>query len=218
MRTTLRSISFLVLGLLAGSSPLFAHHGNASYDTSKTVTVTGTVSEYHWANPHIWLKVDVKDANGNIAHWVLESENPVNQANAGWSPSTFKPGDQVAIDATPAKNGAPFGRVKGRIVINGQVFKARRLRLRARSVDLAAIVLGALIGVAEHRIGRRHLLEPLLGLFVAGVQIRMQLLGEPPIGLLNLALRRILGDAQHAIRVGGQAGLLGRMFDRLGSF
>jgi hypothetical protein len=124
VRTTLRSISLVVLGLLAGSCPLFAHHGNASYDSSKTVTVTGTVSEFHWANPHIWLKVDVKDASGNIVQWVLESENPVNQANAGWTKSMFKPGDQVEIDATPAKNGAPFGRVKGRIVINGQVFKA----------------------------------------------------------------------------------------------
>ena len=72
MRTTLRSISLLVLGLLAGSCPLSAHHGNASYDTSKSVTVTGTVTEYHWANPHVWLRVDAKDGNGNIVHWVIE--------------------------------------------------------------------------------------------------------------------------------------------------
>ena len=123
MRRMLGSISLVVLGLLVGSCPLFAHHGSASYDTSKTVTVTGTVSEYHWANPHVWLKVDVKDANGNIVHWVLESENPVNQANAGWTKSTFKPGDQVTIDATPAKSGVPAGRIRGRIVINGQEFK-----------------------------------------------------------------------------------------------
>jgi Family of unknown function (DUF6152) len=126
MRAMLRSISLLVLGFLAGSCPLFAHHGNASYDTSKSVTVTGTVTEYHWANPHVWLKVDVKDDKGNIVHWVVEAQNIVNQVNAGWSQSTFKPGDQVLIDATPAKNAAPVGRIdrKGRIVINGQVFKA----------------------------------------------------------------------------------------------
>ena len=128
MRTALRSISLLVIGLLAGSCPLFAHHGNASYDTSRTagVTVTGSVTEYHWANPHVWLKVDAKDEKGNIVRWVIEAQNIVNQVNAGWSQSLFKPGDQVVIDVTPAKNAAPVGRIerKGRIVINGQVFKA----------------------------------------------------------------------------------------------
>ena len=124
MRTTLASISLLVLGLLAASSPAFAHHGNASYDTSKSVTITGTVTEYHWANPHVWVKVDSKDANGNIVHWVIETQNIVTEVNAGWTQSTFKAGDQVEISATPAKNGAPFGRFNGRIVINGQVFKA----------------------------------------------------------------------------------------------
>ena len=126
MRTRLGSISLLVVGFLAGSCALFAHHGNASYDTSKSVTVTGAVTEYHWANPHVWLKVDAKDEHGNIAHWVIEAQNIVNQVNAGWSQSLFKPGDQVLIDVTPAKNAAPVGRIerKGRIVINGQVFKA----------------------------------------------------------------------------------------------
>jgi hypothetical protein len=123
MRTMLGSISLLVLGLLAASSPLFAHHGNASYDTSKTVTVTGTVIEFRWANPHVFVKVDAKDEKGDIVHWAIETQNIVTEVNAGWTRDMFKPGDQVMIDITPAKNGAPFGRFKGRIVINGQVFK-----------------------------------------------------------------------------------------------
>lgn len=123
MRTKLGSISLLVVGFLAGSCALFAHHGNASYDTSKSVTVTGTVTEFYWANPHVFLKVDAKDENGNIVHWVIETQNVVNQVNAGWSKSMFKPGDRVMIDVTPAKNGGPLGRFKGRIVINGQLFK-----------------------------------------------------------------------------------------------
>ena len=56
-------------------------------------------------------------------HWVIEAQNAVTQATAGWSKATFKPGDQVVIDVTPAKNGRPIGRFKGRIVINGQEFK-----------------------------------------------------------------------------------------------
>jgi hypothetical protein len=108
---------------LAASSPLLAHHGNASYDTGKTVTVKGTVTAFIWANPHVFLRVDAKDESGKTLHWVIEAENVVTQAGKGWSNSTFKPGDEVSIDATPAKNGQPIGRFRGRIVINGQEFK-----------------------------------------------------------------------------------------------
>lgn len=123
MRTKLGTISLLVVGFMAASLPLLAHHGNAAYDTAKTVTVKGTVTDYIWANPHVFLKVDAKDESGNTLHWVIEGQNAVTQATAGWSNSTFKPGDQVIVDVTPAKNGRPIGRFKGRIEINGQVFK-----------------------------------------------------------------------------------------------
>ena len=123
MRTRLGTISLLVAGFLAASSPLLAHHGNASYDTGKTVTLRGTVTAFIWANPHVFLRVDAKDESGNTLHWVIEAENVVTQAGKGWSNSTFKPGDEVSIDATPAKNGQPIGRFRGRIVINGQEFK-----------------------------------------------------------------------------------------------
>jgi len=123
VRTKLGTISFLVAGFLAVSLPLLAHHGNAAYDTAKTVTVKGTVTDYIWANPHVFLKVDAKDDSGNTLHWVIEGQNAVTQATAGWSNSTFKSGDQVVIDVTPAKNGRPIGRFKGRIEINGQQFK-----------------------------------------------------------------------------------------------
>ena len=65
MKNILRSISFLVVGLLAVSVSLFAHHGNAAYDTSKTINVKGTVTDYVWANPHVFVKVDAKDESGN---------------------------------------------------------------------------------------------------------------------------------------------------------
>jgi len=123
VRTRLGTISLLIAGFLAASSPLLAHHGNASYDTGKTVTVKGTVTAFIWANPHVFLRVDAKDESGNTQHWVIEAENVVTQAGKGWSNSTFKPGDEVSIDVTPAKNGQPIGRFRGRIVINGQEFK-----------------------------------------------------------------------------------------------
>jgi hypothetical protein len=121
------SIIVSTIVFLAVSVPLFAHHGSASYDTSKTVTVTGTVTGYIWANPHVFLKVDAKDDSGDTAHWVIEAQNPVTQTSKGWTKNTFKPGDEVIVDVTPAKNNALVGEFKefngGRIVINGKQFK-----------------------------------------------------------------------------------------------
>jgi len=123
VRNKLAVFSLVFAGLLAASLPLEAHHGNASYDTEKTVTVKGIVTEYIWANPHVFLKVDAKDESGNAVHWVIETQNLVQQSTLGWTNTTFKAGDQVEIEVTPAKNGRPIGRFKGRIVINGQPFK-----------------------------------------------------------------------------------------------
>jgi hypothetical protein len=131
MKNILRSISFLVVGLLAVSVSLFAHHGNAAYDTTKTITVKGTVTDYVWANPHVFVKVDAKDESGNTVHWVVEAQNPVSMTQIGWSKNTFKAGDEVEIEAMKAKNGNPVGFLgsssptapRKRIVINGKQFQ-----------------------------------------------------------------------------------------------
>ena len=116
----------LMVGFVAFSVPLFAHHGAASFDTSKMMTVTGTVTEYIWSNPHVLVKLDAKDDNGNVAHWVVEAWNPVTQAGRGWSKNTFKPGDEVTADVTPAKNSQTVGEFRGRIVINGKELKQQQ--------------------------------------------------------------------------------------------
>ncbi|MBZ5659888.1 MAG: hypothetical protein LAO08_05720 [Acidobacteriia bacterium] len=126
-----RTLCIVIVGLLAVSVPVFAHHGGASYDTSKTVTVKGTVTEYIWTNPHVLVKLDGKDDSGNTVHWVVEGQNPVSMMAISWTKNTFKPGDEVEIDAMPAKNGNPvafLGTVsptapRKRIVINGKQFQ-----------------------------------------------------------------------------------------------
>jgi hypothetical protein len=128
VRTKLTAVALGALGLFGACAPAFAHHGNAAYDYEKSVVVKGVVTEYIWANPHVFLKVDAKDENGNVQHWLIEAQNPVAQANAGWTKITFKPGDQVDLDVMPTKNGQPIGRFRNRIVINGQVFKGEAPR------------------------------------------------------------------------------------------
>jgi hypothetical protein len=117
------SIVGVLVGVVAFTAPVFAHHGAASFDSVNMVTVKGTVIEYVWSNPHVLVKVDVKDDSGNVVHWVLEAWNPVTQSSRGWTKNTFKAGDEVSLDISPAKNKQPVGEIRGRIVINGKEFK-----------------------------------------------------------------------------------------------
>lgn len=118
-------LTTIFLGLLLVSVPLFAHHGAAAYDTDKKTTMKVTVSEWFWANPHCFLKFDVKDDKGNVVHWALESSNPADMVNLGWSKETFKPGDQVTVTFMPVKNGNPVGRIQNVVLANGQTLSAR---------------------------------------------------------------------------------------------
>jgi Family of unknown function (DUF6152) len=121
-----RGIVALMVGLLAFSVPLFAHHGTASFDTTKTLMLKGVVAEYIWSNPHVIVKLDVKDDSGNLTQWVIEAWNPVTQTARGWTKNSFKPGDEVSADVTPAKNDRTVGEFRGRIVVNGKVLQEGR--------------------------------------------------------------------------------------------
>jgi len=116
----------LTAGVFALAVPLSAHHGTASFDTSKTLMLKGVVAEYIWSNPHVIVKMDVKDESGEVAQWVVEAWNPVTQTAKGWTKNSFKPGDEVAADVTPAKNARNVGEFRGRIEINGKVLQEGR--------------------------------------------------------------------------------------------
>ena len=100
--------------------PAFAHHGNAAFDVDKKLTMKGTVTEWVWANPHCWLKFDVKDDKGSPVHWVAETNNLADMLERGWSMRSFKPGDEITVTVQPVKNGNPVGRVISVVLPNGQ--------------------------------------------------------------------------------------------------
>ena len=110
----------LVGSVLIFSVPLFAHHGNAALDNTKKVTLKGTVTEWLWANPHCWLKFDVKDDNSTVVNWVVETNNAADMIEKGWTKQTFKVGDEVAVTFNPSKNGRPVGRAVSVVLPNGQ--------------------------------------------------------------------------------------------------
>jgi hypothetical protein len=100
----------LALVLLITCSTLLAHHGTgASYDSSKEVTLTGTVTEFVWKNPHAQIYFDVKEPDGKIVSWSAELNSPGVLARQGWKRNMFKPGDELTITLNPSKAGTAAG-------------------------------------------------------------------------------------------------------------
>jgi hypothetical protein len=125
MRNKFAAISFAVIGLLAASVPLFAHHGSAAYDIDKKVTLKGTVTRWVWSNPHCLIQLDVTDDSGHVVRWVVETENPSTMIRIGWTEKAIKPGDQITVTALPVKSGTPVGRIIDVVLSSGQTLPGR---------------------------------------------------------------------------------------------
>ena len=116
--------NILLIAVLLMAQAAFAHHGYAAFDTTAEVTLKGTVTAWVWANPHVFLKVNVKNAQGKNVNWTAELVAPSNMINYGFTPQTFKAGDGVTMVTTAvAKTGAPVARLSEVILANGQVMK-----------------------------------------------------------------------------------------------
>jgi hypothetical protein len=97
----------VVLAAFAGQA--FAHHSFAMFDMKKDVTMSGTVTEFRWTNPHSWMHLDVADKDGTKANWALEMTSPNNLVLSGWRRSSLKPGDKVTVTYHPLLNGKSGG-------------------------------------------------------------------------------------------------------------
>ena len=100
------AVFLIVLGCSILSTGVSAHHGASRWDVDAWGTVTGTVKEFDWQNPHPLLLLEVKNDKGDPETWAVEFHPPnVMSRGVGWSHNTFKPGDQVTVEASRAKDG-----------------------------------------------------------------------------------------------------------------
>ncbi|HEY7671290.1 MAG TPA: DUF6152 family protein [Gammaproteobacteria bacterium] len=99
----------VALAALALSSPVLAHHSNSAYQVDEIITLTGTVKEWQWSNPHTWLYLTVKNDDGTEQQWAVEGRAPGVLRRAGWDSEILKPGETVTVHASPAKDGRPIG-------------------------------------------------------------------------------------------------------------
>ena len=103
------------------SPPLPAHHGEANYDTEKTVTVKGTVTEFQFVNPHVQISLEVKNDKGEVEKWIGEARSPAMLSRyGGWDRNTIKVGDVVTFYGHRTKNGTPFMRLEKIVMPDGK--------------------------------------------------------------------------------------------------
>lgn len=108
MNLKVASVTAFVIAAFA--APALAHHSFAMFDADKTVTLSGTVKEFEWVNPHSWLRVMVNDdKSGKPALWALELSSPSRLITMGMHANSVKPGDVVTITFHPMKDGSRGG-------------------------------------------------------------------------------------------------------------
>jgi hypothetical protein len=101
----------LLAALAVASFPVAAHHSGAMFDDGKSVTITGTVKEFQWTNPHCWIQVLVPGAAGpsEAVEWSVEMGAPFELFRTGLRPKTIKPGDRITVVVHPMRDGTPAG-------------------------------------------------------------------------------------------------------------
>ena len=119
MQTKLLSLLALTAGLVLTQSMAVAHHGQAGYNTGSPVTVSGSVVDFQFVNPHCIVSVDVKNEKGEMEKWQGELTSPNHLLRAGWSATSLKPGDKITITGFRAKSGATSLWIT-KTVVNGE--------------------------------------------------------------------------------------------------
>ncbi len=102
-------LSFIAIAALLTASSALAHHSFAMFDQSKAVTLQGTVKDFRWTNPHVFVQLLVKNDAGGEDEWSIEMTSPEHLARVGWKPGTMKPGDKVTLVIHPMRDGTSGG-------------------------------------------------------------------------------------------------------------
>jgi hypothetical protein len=126
MKNTVTAIIVAFVTITA-SGPAAGHHGsNVVYDLTKSITVTGVVAEYQFVNPHTQILFEVTAQDGSVVSWLggLPSSSGL-AGNEGWTRDTLKPGDEITVTGSPARNDAPSIWIE-QVILNGEELLGRR--------------------------------------------------------------------------------------------
>ena len=95
--------------LLFGAIPAAAHHSFALFDTNKSITLEGRVTQFDWTNPHSWIHLTVIGANNQPEEWLIELPAAATLSRDGWNKNYLKAGERLSLRINPLKNGMKGG-------------------------------------------------------------------------------------------------------------
>jgi hypothetical protein len=109
MRTKL-AVALAGTGLILAAVPVWAHHAFAAeFDVNRPLKLRGTVTKMDWINPHSWIHIDVKGADGTVANWMIEGGSPNVLLRLGFSKDALPAGSEIVMDGYQAKDGSNRG-------------------------------------------------------------------------------------------------------------
>ena len=110
MRIESALLAAATLALASVATRAGAHHSTAIYDSENPIELAGTVVEWQFVNPHVFIVLEVVDAaTGEKKHWNLEGGNTAGLFRRGWTPNTLKRGDAIMLTVRPLRSGASGG-------------------------------------------------------------------------------------------------------------
>jgi hypothetical protein len=115
MKQMRRNLAIAVgaISLVLGAAPAWAHHAFAAeFDAAKPVKLRGTVTKMEWINPHAWIHIDVKGADGAVTNWMVEGGTPNTLLRRGFTKNSLLPGTEIIVDGYQSKDGS--NRANGR--------------------------------------------------------------------------------------------------------
>jgi hypothetical protein len=115
--------SLIFAGSVGAAPAVLAHHSHAMFDHTKEVTVVGTVTEFVYRNPHVFLYLDVKDEKGEAVNYSVEMSNIPNMIRRGILQATFKAGDKVSVNVHPLRDGRPGGNYVTIVAADGKTYQ-----------------------------------------------------------------------------------------------
>jgi hypothetical protein len=124
-KTQMAVLVAAALGLFSNTA--FAHHSFAMFDQDKKVTITGTLAEFSWTNPHIWFDLLVPDGKGCAEKWGIEADSPATLTRGGWRYDSIKVGDKMTFVVHPLKSGGVGGSLISCTLPDGTVLGRGRL-------------------------------------------------------------------------------------------
>ena len=113
------------LSVFCMATPAYAHHSMTGFERNKTLTLTGIVKQFKWANPHSWIEFEVPNDKGGVDVWNAEMTAPGILVRAGWKSTLLKPGDKVMITLRPLLSGEPGGLFVSVTLADGQTYTER---------------------------------------------------------------------------------------------